>query len=344
MFAALLAAISFGAPGPVQHRDFSDSTVRATMTFRISPDRYLSGGDAGVSPSISSGNLTIAFAGRTRIYDLTQIFPIREERIIEPEAPPAYGCGMTQTLSRRGGYLVIEAVLAQKGCAPLAAFVDLKTGVVAEPLVIDYAWDHRFDARPEHFDGRPFRVRHAETVTLTMADWGSTPPQMRPWPFVLLDATDEDARAHVFAYCLACSFPAPADGSESLPTAGSTVLVGMSRNVPDRSVLRYYDGERVLFLGESDELRYDARQTPTPPEIERRVRRNTWFQEADDDAASGRFLDAVRAFATMLTFEDDAALEPSESKTLLRCERLAARVRAGVLSATAASSRFTSGC
>jgi hypothetical protein len=249
-------------------------------------------------------------------------------------------------LTRRGSYLAIEAVLAQKGCAPLAAFIDLTNGQVAENVVLDHAWDHRFDAHPENFAGQPYRVTQAERVLLTQAAFKGNDgtPTMLPWPFALIHATDAEHETHLFAYCTDCSFPWSAPRSEALPSIGSVLSAGASRNYPDRSVVRFFDAERVLFLSPEDERRYAALQTPTPPDSERGVRRNMWFDAADDDAYNGNFSAAVQDFRTMLSYENDARLYASEAQMLRQCEALAAKVRAGQITAKTAGTLFPNGC
>jgi hypothetical protein len=341
----LAAAIAFGPLGPPQQRVFADKTVRAEIVFRIAHDAEYDTGPAAVSPSIVTGSLTLTTGGRTRSYDLASIFPIHEDRVVIPEHPPAGGCGIAEVFAHRGTYLAVEAVLAEKGCAPMVTFIDLLSGQVAENVVLDHSWDHRFDVRPQNFDGRPYVVTRAETIALTAAGFigVNTAPILSSWPFVVLHATAANGQKQLFAYCSVCSFPVPAPGSEGLPAIGSTISAGASRNLPDRSVLRHFNGERAVFLSRSDELRYAALQTPTAPENERAAMRGNWLNEADDDAYSGLFFDAVAALAKMVSY-DDTSYRAAEETDLQRCRALAAVVRSGRMSEKAASATFTNGC
>jgi hypothetical protein len=85
-------------------------------------------------------------------------------------------CGTWETLSRHGAYVALEAVVAQKGCAAVAAFVDASSGAVAESLILEHTWDSRFDALPAPFVGEALRVTQVEPVTIVGAstarpDW-----------------------------------------------------------------------------------------------------------------------------------------------------------------------------
>jgi hypothetical protein len=82
--------------------------------------------------------------GMSRSYGLSTILPIATNRInLSKES----GCGTATALSRRSGYLVVEAILAEMGCAPLAAFIDLHDGRVAKEAIFDPAWERHGSRR-----------------------------------------------------------------------------------------------------------------------------------------------------------------------------------------------------
>jgi hypothetical protein len=137
--------IEFGPPGPPQTIAFDDAVASASVTFRVSHDAHHDGGPAGVLPSISSGSLTVQAFGMSHRYDLSAILPIATNRVLLSRES---SCGTATALSRRSRYLVVEAVAAEKGCAPLVAFIDLHDGGVAKEAIFDPAWAHRFDVHP----------------------------------------------------------------------------------------------------------------------------------------------------------------------------------------------------
>jgi hypothetical protein len=222
--------------------------VRAEIRFRIAPDRYYSTGPAAVSPSIASGTLTFVVAGRKRTYDLAKIFPISDTRILLPTGPQD-GCGAAEPLSRHGNYLTIEAVVAQKGCAPIAAFVDIATGRVAEDVVLDQ----------EPFNGESLRVTSARIVRIAGAGWNGTASYPRPWYFAIVDAKDAHKTSRLIAY------EARADGIGLLPANDSFISVGIVTDRSPAAPVHFFGSERVLHLSASAEDRYSSHQSPTPP-------------------------------------------------------------------------------
>jgi hypothetical protein len=284
---------------------FADNVVRAEIHFRIAPDRLYGTGPAAESPSIAAGSLTFVVAGRKRTYDIAKILPIRGTHILLPTGHND-GCGATAPLSRHGTYLTIEAVVAEKGCAPLAAFVDIVTGRVAEDVVIDPAWDHRNDPHPEVFTGETLQVTRARIVSIAGAQWNSdtNTPEPKPWRFAMVDAKDRHGASRLVAYEARPGGYGPSDAKpedEALPTIGSFVSIG---SVPNRTfaLVLFFDSERVLHLSAPDESRYLARQSPAP-EIEGSGREIPLFERADESAGRAPFDMAVPDFATMLNYE-----------------------------------------
>jgi hypothetical protein len=141
----LLAAITFGPLGPARHQSFDDGVVSARVTYRIAHDLNNDSGPAAASPSIAAGSLTLTVGDKTRTIRLSSLFPIHDTRIDFSESPNQ-GCGVIETFAHRSYYLAVEAIVAEKGCAPIASFVDLDTGTVAENVILDHATSHRYDA------------------------------------------------------------------------------------------------------------------------------------------------------------------------------------------------------
>jgi hypothetical protein len=53
------------------------------------------------------------------MFDLKTVLPsMSGAGILIARNPPDFGCGIAQTLSRRGEYLAVEAIVVPKGCAP----------------------------------------------------------------------------------------------------------------------------------------------------------------------------------------------------------------------------------
>jgi len=254
--------ILFGPLGPPQQRTFADGSVRAAIVFQLAQDLRAVSGEDTAGPSVAAGTLTITVGGRRRTYDLASVLPIHEGRI---ELLADEGCGTGHVLTHARTYLVIQAVLAEKGCAPLASFIDLVSGSIVENVVLDHAWDHRSDKHPSAFAGEALRVTRAEPVILDVANFEGAPPSPQPsqWPFVIVHTLTTTARPHAIAYCTACTYPLPAPGSEKPPTVGSRIRIGNFAAPRDYGT-PMFARERVVLLGPADEARYAALQTPTP--------------------------------------------------------------------------------
>jgi hypothetical protein len=342
-----LAAIAFGPLEPARQQSFDDGIVRAHVTYRIAHDRTHDTGPTAVSPSIASGSLTLSVAGKTRTIDLASLFPIHENRIdfAEP-GPPYQGCGVGETLSRRGDYLAIQAIVAQKGCAPVAAFVEISSGQRVEPVVLDHAATYRYDARPVHFIGTSLVVRKIDRLSLRTGSAEPLGHAIGKWPFVIVHAVGIGDTTHVFAFDARSNLPSiPESAMDDLPTIGSRVSIGnvVGRDRPFQA-LRFLAGERLVRLDTADEARYTSRLPPPPPGQERALRREGWDMAAADDARASHFNDAVRDLIMMLSFEDDPGLYRSESATLEACKHVQARVRAGLTTEADASATFEYGC
>lgn len=334
--------IEFGSPGPPQTIDFHDAVASASITFRISHDARYDRGPAGAAPSISSGSLTMRAFGTSRKYDLSTILPIATDRVVSSKAG---GCGATTALSRRGSYLVVEAILVQKGCAPLAAFINLHDGRIAKEAVFDPAWVHRFDVHPYHASGAPIRIVQVERVVPEASRFnpdGASATTV-PWPFLVVHA--KDARGATLMFAVDPGNQPAVDERAVALNAGDAAFLGTS-DIGDPYVLaQLFSGELYVRPGSAAEARFDARQTPTPETLQARIRRNHWFDEANQRAKRGDFIGAVDAFATMASFHGGGGdIDASDAETLANCRELARRLRAGAVSAGVASNAFSYGC
>ncbi len=334
----ILAAIAFGPMGPVERRTLVEPMVRAEIRYRIAHDRQHDTGEGAHVPSIASGTLTFVVSGHRRTYDLAALLPIHDEAILLPTNIHD-GCGATRALTRAGHYLAIEATVAEKGCTDMAVFIDMMNGDVAQDVVLDHAWDHRFAVRPERLSGERLSVDRVDVVTLREAAWNAlgTTPRIVPWRFAVVHASNAQSRPQLLSFPLA----AESGTTDVLPAKGSRIYVGSS---DDRFIVRWFDAEELLHLSTADELRYAALQTPTPSDTERVIRRNSWMQEAYDQADHGHFDKAVHAFAMMLTYESNASLAAGESQMLRQCRTMATKVNAGRIRPSAASLTFRNGC
>lgn len=333
--------IEFGPPGPLQTIRFADAVASVSVTFRVSRDARYDGGPAGVSPSISSGSLTVRAFGTRRRYDLSTILPIATDRV---ELSEEKGCGTATALSRRGRYLVVEATLAQKGCAALAAFIDLRDGRVAKEAIFDSAWAHRFDVRPYRASGVPVRIVRVERVVTDASRSNSDGTSSTvPWSFSVVHATD--ARGATLAFAVDPSMQSDVDQRAFVFTAGDAALVGSS-DTGDRSVLvTLYADEPIVRPGRAAEARLETRQTPTPDDLQARFRRTHWFDEAAERARRGDIVGAVDAFATMTSFHGgDEEIDTHDAAMLAACRALVRRVRAGTVTARVAGAAFSYGC
>jgi hypothetical protein len=334
--------IEFGPPGPSQTIAFDDAVASASVTFRVSHDAHYDGGPAGVSPSISSGSLTVRAFGMRRSYDLSTILPIATNRInLSKES----GCGTATALSRRSNYLVVEAILAEKGCAPLAAFIDLHDGRVAKEAIFDPAWAHRFDVHPYRASGAPIRIMRVERIVpeAFRYNFDGASSAIVAWPFLVVHATDAQGATLRFAVDPA-NQPAVDERAVALK-AGDAALLGTSSIGDPYVLVQLFSGERFVRLGRAAEARFDARQTPTPEDLEAQIRRNHWFEEASERARRGDIVGAVDAFATMVAFHGGGGdIDASDAAMLATCRDLVRRVRAGAVSAGVASGAFSYGC
>lgn len=340
-YVAAAERIEFGPPGPPQTIAFQDAVASASVTFRVSPDAKYGGGEAGASPSISSGSLTMRAFGTRREYDLSTILPTATDHVVLSKES---GCGTATALSRSGGYMVIEATLAQKGCAAFAAFVDLHDGHVVKEAVFDSAWDHRFDVHPYHASGEPIRIVRVERVVLDGSRWNSDGRSATfAWPFLIVHATD--ARGAMLGFAVDGGDRSGADQLAVALKSGEPASLGTSDIGDPNVVVRLFTGQRFVRPGDAAESRSDARQTPTPQNIEASIRRNHWFREADDRAERGDIVGAVDAFATMVSLRGGGAdIDAGDAAMLATCRDLVRRVRAGSVSAKTASAAFPSGC
>lgn len=333
--------VEFGPPGPPQTITFADAVASATVTFRVSHDAH---SDAGVSPSISSGSLAVRAFGVSRSYDLATILPIVTSRIVLSKDAEG-GCGTATALSRRESYLVVEAVLAQKGCAPFAAFVDLHDGRIAKEAIFDSAWLHRFDVHRYHALGAPIRVVRVERVVPEAARWNADGAPSTPiaWPFLIVHATD--ARGAMLVFAVDLGNQVGLDERAGTLHAGEAALLGAS-DIGDPYVLvQLFTGELFVRPGAAAEARFDALQTPTPDDLQAQIRRNHWFAEASVRAERGDIAGAVDAFATMVSFHGGGSdIDANDAAMLATCRDLVKRVRARALSSGDASAAFSNGC
>ncbi len=334
--------IEFGPPGPPQTIAFDDAVVSVSATFRVSNDTHPDGGPSGVSRSISSGSLLVRAFGVSRSYDLSTILPIATNHIVLSKES---SCGTATALSRRSSYIVIEAVLAEKGCARLAAFINLHDGRVAREAIFDPAWAHRFDVHPDHASGAPIRIVRVERVVPegSRVYPGTTSSTMEAWPFLIVHATDARGATLMFAVDPGNQ---PAVGQRGVALgAGDAAFLGTSAIGDPDVIVQLFSGQRFVHPGHAAEARFDALQTPTPQDLQAVIRRNHWFEEAIERARRGDIVAATDAFATMISFHGGGGdIDASDAATLATCRDLVRRVRAGAVSASVASGAFSSGC
>lgn len=333
--------IEFGPPGPPQTIAFHDAVASASVTFRVSHDAHYDEGPAGESPSISSGSLTMRAFGIRRSYDLSTILPIATNRILLSKEG---SCGTATALSRRRSYIVVEAILAEKGCAPFAAFIDLHDGRIAKEAIFDPAWVHRFDVHPYHASGAPIRIVQVERVVPEASRWnpGGVPSTMIAWPFLIVHATD--ARGATLVFAVDPGNQPGVDERAVALNAGDTALLGTSVIGDPYVLVQLFSGELFVRPWSSAEARFDALQTPTPKNLQPQIWRNHWFTEASERARRGDIVGAVDAFATMVSFHGGGDLNASDAAMLATCRDLVRRVRAGAVSASVASGAFSYGC
>jgi hypothetical protein len=319
MLTVFLATIAFGPPGPAQQKTYSDNAVRAQIVYRISHDRQYDTGPAAVSPSISTGTLTFTANGRRRSYDLARILPLHEHRIIFPEKPNQ-GCGAIETLSRRGRYLIIETIYAEKGCRADATFIDIASGLAARPASLDWTWDHRLDVLPARFAGSTGWIERLDVIRLTQMwpDFSDHPrPNYKPWVFVVLQYMDSSGQMALLSYeSLQQRLDGSADNGQSVrPKVGDLIRVG-NLDDPNRP---FDNSQSVIRLDAAANKQYASLQAPVQPDLARRVQRNEWFSVADARADRGDLDGAVQAFANVVRLEDDPTLVDSETSMLNRC-------------------------
>ena len=344
MLPVFFASIAFGPPGPVLHKTFADAVVRAEITYRIAHDRYYDTGPAALSPSISMGTLTFTAMGRRRTYDLATVLPIRKHRILLPDTPDV-GCGATEPLSRRGGYLIIESVYGEKGCRANATFVDVSSGLIADEIGIDWTWDHRFDALPARFTGQTESVSRVDRIGLRQmqfdpADNGKH--AYAPWNFVVVHWTNSSGRPGLAAFE---SSPSHIDGSSDpgqsvLPRIGDRIRVGYL--VDPNTALA--ERQAVIRLGLEANRLYASLQAPVHSNRERVRRRNNWLEIAARRANDGDLVGAVNAGEVMLEFEDDPTFRTGETADLNRCRAFIPIARQRNLSAHAVGLAWAACC
>jgi hypothetical protein len=339
---SLFAAIVFGAPGPEHRIVYHDATVRAEIRYRLAGQPAYRG-DAAPGPSILRGRLIVTASGKRRTYDLTRLFPTHEVPIFLAESA-AYSCGATAPIVHKSHYVALEAIVGAKGCAPIVTIVDLADGRVAEDVAFDPAWRHRYDAQPEAFDGAPAMVTNVETISLDFQMGAKSP--VTAWPINIVRAKDRagretlvsfDARDIVSSSSTAATIPG------RLPSVGQPIMLG---TIDNRSglVLQDFAGQPVLHLSDSDNAKYAAVQTPTPPNLASIAKRNAFFSLSMQEAQDGHFSAAVRSYGKMLALETDSSLYAGEAAALARCRALEPRIRAHVLTEAAAAASFPNDC
>jgi hypothetical protein len=139
---------------------------------------------------------------------------------------------------------------------------------VAEYVVLDRAWDDRYDAHPEAFKGESLRVTAARIVPIAGSGWNGNASYPKPWYFAIVDTTDAHNSSRLIAYEAGTGGTGPADpkpASDVVPAKGSLVSVG---SLADRSLaapVRFISSERVLHLSAATNLKRPGRQSSTPP-------------------------------------------------------------------------------
>jgi len=343
----VFTGIVFGPLGPVQHLRYADARVRVDVAYRIAPDAKFGSGPAGVGPSIAAGSVTVVVGGVRRVVDLAALFPIREHHIgLSPDGT----CGTGRPLARRGSYLVIEAILGEKGCAALVGLIDLHTGAVLERVALDHPSSHRFDARPEPLVGESMRVEGAQLLSVPANTYQPVgPPQATPWWVVAVRAIDSKGLVRELAYCTleycAAGGEAPSD---VVPRAGSRITVGSLQHVIPFSGVTMV-GERVVQLSRSDEARFEASTTPVPANLAQIARRNSWMMVVDEATQAEDFDAALAGLEHVVAIDRDGSgldltIVDGDRSALVHCRALIVRLRAGMVAKKDARVLFASGC
>jgi hypothetical protein len=339
----MLAAIMFGTPGPLLHARYADSAISADIAYRIAPDKFYNTGPAALSPSIATGTLVYRANGRSHSYDLASILPIHEHRIIFPNSPRD-GCGATQALTRRGNYLAIEIIYAEKGCRPDVAFIEISSGTVVEHAELDWTWDHRFDLTQPIFHATKGRVDSIETLHLREVSTDSAAAPVivyLPWTFRVVHWSDRNGTQRVLAYEVhRTELNGRADpGYDVTPKAGATLFVGHFQT----PIFPAYDST-IVRLDAAANARYAALQTPTPPDLERSLIRDEWLTLAGQRASDGDLAGAIRAFAKVVDYDDDPEMRAGDAAMLEACRSQLPIVGRKKLGPLAIGTLFSNGC
>jgi hypothetical protein len=236
--------------------------------------------------------------------------------------------------------VVIEAIAAQKGCAPLASVIDLQSGDVAENVIIDHAYDHRFDFRRPSITGEAYTVQEIDPVFF-LADDSGTGYRVARARFMVIRATASGGQPHLFFVDWRVNGTSGNGKDEFVPSVGSHVVLAPANDPPGASVVLLFAGERLLHPDVADEARYVARQPATPPGIAATMRANALFSEQDRDIANGAFDDAIHMMVERARLDALSAPGPA---TVERCRAIARAVGAGKMTTASARAAFNDDC
>jgi hypothetical protein len=326
--ALVLASISFGPLGPPQHVGYRDAKSSIEIVYRVAQNPAAAVGPAAEEPSVAAGTLSTEWAGRRRTYDLALLLPLRESYVSFPSG--GLGCGVTRPLGRYLQYAIVETDQGGKGCYSTATFIDMDSGRVAERVDIDRRWARRYDVEEVTFDSSAITVERVETVPIA-ATTSRT--------FIIVAGHDNHG-PRLFSFEANANVPR----AISMPSLGSTVRVGTFSGAYKYLVYDGPAGKEVRF-DPPDDHRYEALQTPAPPDLAARAMRNQWFEISTHLAQDGRLADAVDAFARVVALDSDSdAVSLGDKAFLEHCQALVAQVRAGHVSAATARAEWPYGC
>jgi hypothetical protein len=295
--------------------------------------------------AVTGGQVTIDNGSRHFTIDLAKLMSLATHHIaMLKDANGA--CGLLQPLAVSSHYVAVEAVWAEKGCRPAAYFIDADSGAIVETVDIDHRWDHQLDVQPARFEGQPIRVEHVDHAMLALAHYdrsGMRIDARLPWYFAIVRGRDSNGNLRLYAYDYGpMKYGTIRDpGWNIFPSPGSIVEVGPLKGLFPYS---YHPDPDVLRLSAADDARYAERQEPISPHYARAIQRGQWLDVTENDVQALQFSQALGAFATMLSFEDDQSLYSSEKAMYERCRAMVAQVQAGKMSAASARSLWSKGC
>lgn len=141
-------------------------------------------------------------------------------------------------MARRGHYLAIETIIAQKGCTSSATFLDLDTGNVVEPVFVD---EDKPGLRRERV-----KITRVEHVSLAITDYNRKPYKLQPWRFIIAHGLTDRGHTISFAYDLDALSYIPGALPIPIPAIGQTISLQFVREPLDLGGGRRDVNERTL--------------------------------------------------------------------------------------------------